>query len=210
MTHMKSLLAALLLSLALPACVPVIATGVGVGVAATVDRRSYGTQVEDSSIETRLSGRISDAIGPAAKIGVTSYNRIVLLSGQVPTEADKARAASLVTLPQHDIRGVFNELEVKPRASFSTQSQDTYVTSKVKARLLDIQGGIGARTKVVTETGTVFLLGIMTQEEADQVSNVTATTTGVSRVVRLFEIVSADTARQLDNAAPPAAASATK
>ena len=100
---------------------------------------------------------------------------------------------------------------MKPRASFSTQSQDTYVTSKVKARLLDIQGGIGARTKVVTETGTVFLMGLMTQDEADQVSNVTATTTGVSRVVRLFEIVSPETARQLDNATPPpAAASAAK
>ncbi|WP_341676173.1 BON domain-containing protein [Niveibacterium sp. SC-1] len=207
---MKSLLAALLLSLALPACVPVIATGVGVGVAATVDRRSYGTQVEDSTIETRLSGHIQDTIGAASKISVTSYNRIVLLTGQVPTEADKTRATSLVSLPQHDIRGIYNELEVKPRASFSTQSQDTYVTSKVKARLLDIQGGIGARTKVVTETGTVFLMGLMTQQEADQVSSVTATTTGVTRVVRLFEIVSPETARQLDNAAPPAAASAAK
>lgn len=194
----RTVILALALASTLSACIPVLATGVGVGVAATIDRRTYGNQIEDSSIESRLASRINEKLGSWGRISVTSFNRIVLISGEVPTEAAKLEAAQQVASLPNQVRTVHNELTVSPRASLGRQSEDTFITSKVKTRLLESKVVSGAQVKVITESGTVFLMGILTQRESDEATQVAATTTGVKKVVRLTEIVSEDQARALD------------
>lgn len=195
----SKLVFALALSASLSACIPVIATGVGVGVAATVDRRSYGVQIEDSSIETRLASRISEKLGSWGRVSVTSFNRVVLLSGEVPSETAKQEAAAQVSTLPYQVRTVHNEIQVASKASLSRQSEDTFVTSKVKTRLLESKAVSASQVKVVTESGTVFLMGVLTQAECDAATQIAATTTGVRRVVRLAEIITPEQARALDN-----------
>jgi osmotically-inducible protein OsmY len=194
----RTVILALALASTLSACIPVLATGVGVGVAATIDRRTYGNQIEDGSIESRLASRINEKLGSWGRISVTSFNRIVLISGEVPSEAAKLEAAQQVATLPNQVRTVHNELTVSPRASLGRQSEDTFITSKVKTRLLESKVVSGAQVKVITESGTVFLMGILTQRESDEATQVAATTTGVKKVVRLTEIVSEDQARALD------------
>lgn len=195
----SKLVLALALSASLSACIPVIATGVGVGVAATVDRRSYGVQIEDSSIETRLASRISEKLGSWGRVSVTSFNRVVLLSGEVPSETAKQEAAAQVSTLPYQVRTVHNEIQVASKASLTRQSEDTFVTSKVKTRLLESKAVSASQVKVVTESGTVFLMGVLTQAECDAATQIAATTTGVRRVVRLAEIITPEQARALDN-----------
>lgn len=195
----KHILAAALLAASLPGCIPVIATGAAVGVTSTIDRRSYGTQIEDNTIETRLSSQLSNNLIGSARTSVTSYNRIVLITGQVPTEDWKTRASQLVSTIQNPVRGVYNELTVGPKVSLSTQTSDTYLTSAVKTRLLNAKGVSGNQVKVVTENSVVYLMGILTQSEANVASAVAAATSGVARVVMLAEIITPAQAKQLDH-----------
>ncbi len=203
----KYIVMAAVLTTSLPGCIPIVATGAAVGVTSTIDRRSYGTQIEDSTIETRLSNQLSNNLIGAARTSVTSFNRIVLITGQVPTEDWKNRAGQLVSTIQNPVRGVYNELAVGPRVPFSTQTSDTYLTSAVKTRLLNAKGVSGNQVKVVTENSVVYLMGVLTQSEANVASAVAAATGGVARVVMLAEIVSSEQAKQLDhpeqNAQPP-------
>ncbi len=194
----KTILTAALLAVSLPGCIPLVATGAAVGVTSTIDRRSYGTQIEDSTIETRLSNQISANLIGAARASVTSYNRIVLLTGQVPNEDSKTRAGQLISAIQNPVRGVHNEIVVGPNVSVATQTSDTYLTSAVKTRLLGANGVSGNQLKVVTENSVVYLMGILTQSEANIASNIAATTSGVVRVVMLAEIISPAQAKQLD------------
>lgn len=197
----RTLVLAIAASLSLNACIPVIATGVGVSVAATVDRRTYGNQIEDGSIETRLNSRIANKLGPSAHVSATSYNRVVLISGEVPSEGAKQEAADQIATLPNEIRSVHNELVIGPRASISRQSEDTFITSKVKARLLESRTVAGHHVKVITESGTVFLMGVLTQPESEAAAAIAATTTGVRKVVKLFEIVSPEQIQKLDNPA---------
>lgn len=197
----RTLVLAIAATLSLNACIPVIATGVGVSVAATVDRRTYGNQIEDSSIETRLNSRIANKLGPSAHVSATSYNRVVLISGEVPSEGAKQEAADQIATLPNELRGVHNELVVGPRASISRQSEDTFITSKVKTRLLESRAVAGHHVKVITESGTVFLMGVLTQQESEAAAAIAATTTGVRKVVKLFEIISAEQVQKLDNPA---------
>ncbi len=196
-----SLLAALLLGAAvLPAlqgCVPVVAAGVTTGVLATLDRRSVGTQTEDESIEWKSSSRVNEKLGDKVHINFTSFNRRVLLTGEVPSAEAKAEAESIVVgVP--NVLGVYNELVVGPVTSFSDRSNDSYVTSKIKSRSVDSGKYNPVHVKVVTEAGVAFLLGMVTQPEADSAINVARTTAGVKKVVNLLEIITPAKARELD------------
>ncbi|GAA5185690.1 hypothetical protein GCM10025771_42200 [Niveibacterium umoris] len=197
----RRILSAAALLLAIQGCVPIVATGVGVGVTATLDRRSYGTQVEDSTIETKGSSAISNKLGPAARVSVTSYNRVVLLSGEVPDAAAKAEAERQLASIPNPARSVHNELVIGPRASFSTQSNDLLITSSVKARLVETKEISSIHVKVVVESGICYLMGMLTPREIEVATYVASTTSGVIRVVRVFETLTPEQAKQLDSAA---------
>ena len=159
------------------------------------DRRTGGTQIEDQSIELKSGGRLREAIGEKGHINVTSYDRIVLLSGEVPTEADKAAAEKAV----RDIEGVsnvVNELEVGPDSTLSTRSSDTVITTRVKSALIDAKDVQASAVKVVTERGNVYLMGRVTEREATRAAEIARAQPSVLKVVRVFEIL---TEEQLSN-----------
>lgn len=182
---------------ALQGCFTMVAAGVTTGVLATVDRRSLGTQTEDESIEWKASARVSEKLGDKAHVNFTSFNRKVLLSGEVPTADAKAEAETIVS-GVANVQGVYNELTVGPVSSYSNRSNDSFITSKVKSRSVDSGKFNPVHVKVVTEAGTVFLLGMVTQTEADAAINVARTTAGVKRVVNLLEIITPAKAREID------------
>ena len=184
---------------ALQGCFPMVATGITSGVLATVDRRSLGTQTEDESIEWKASARVSEKLGDKTHANFTSFNRKVLITGEVPTGEDKAEAERIVSSVAN-VQGVYNELTVGPTSSFTDRSNDSFVTSKVKSRSVDSGKFNPVHVKVVTEAGTAFLLGMVTQPEADSAINVARTTAGVKRVVNLLEIITPAKARELDRA----------
>lgn len=188
----------------LQACVPVVATGVATGVTATVDRRSYGAQVEDTNLELKIFNTLRERLGNKASIGVTSYNRWVLLTGQVQDEATRAEAIRLASA-ETNVRRVFSETTIAASPTLGAYSNDAFVTTKVKARLLDTHGISASNVKVVTETGTTYLMGLLTEREAELATRITATTAGVQKVIQVFEIISDEDARRL---APPPAQSA--
>ncbi len=197
----KNLLAALLIGAtvlpALQGCFPAVVAGVGTGVSATLDRRSLGTQTEDESIEWKAGSRVGDKLKDRGHFNFTSYNRKVLLTGEVASEDVKAEAERIVTgVP--NVLGVHNELVVGPSSSFTDRSNDAFITSKVKSRSVDSGKFNPVHVKVVTEAGTVFLLGLVTQAEADSAINVARTTAGVKKVVPLMEIITPAKARELD------------
>lgn len=184
----KPLLLALLLS-SLPllhGCFPVVATGVGTGVLMADDRRTSGIYVEDQGIELKAANRISEQFGSNTHVNVTSYNLSVLLTGEAPDEAARTRVAE-VAKGVPSVRQVFNELALGAPSSFGERSNDTYLTTKVKARMVDAQKFHANHVKVVTEAGTVYLMGLVKRVEADAATDIASSTTGVKRVVRLFE-----------------------
>lgn len=194
-------LACLALLPALTACVPVAAVGVGAGVLALSDRRPTETYIGDEAIEARTANRINESFGNNTHVNATSYNRVVLLSGEVPTEAAKAEVEK-ITLGVPNVRAITNELVVAAVTSFSSRGNDSYVTSKVKARFIEHNKFAPNHVKVVTEAGTVYLLGMVTQRESDAAVEIARTTGGVLKVVRVFEIISEEDARRLDNRPP--------
>ncbi|MBL8470238.1 MAG: BON domain-containing protein [Rhodocyclaceae bacterium] len=181
----------------LAGCFPVVATGVASGALMIADRRSTGAYVDDEAIEWKVEDKIKARFGDRAHVNATSYNRTVLLTGEVPDQAARDEAGRLAG-EISNVKGIVNELRATGVSSLSERSNDTYITSKVKARFLDSQRFSVNAVKVVTEAGVCYLLGIVTQGEADAATEVARTTSGVLKVVRVFEIVSGDTARQLD------------
>lgn len=200
----KLIVATALISLALPAlqgCVPAVATGVGAGALMIVDRRAGETYLADEAIEIRSLNRISEKFGDKVHVNVTSYNMKVLLTGEVPDAGIKdelEKAVAGVT----NVKGVTNEMQVGGISSFSARSNDTYITSKVKARFIDANKFQVNHVKVVTEAGTVFLLGLVTRKEAEDAAEIARTTAGVKKVVRIFEYIEFKDAQRLDNRPP--------
>ena len=197
----KLLLATTLLALALPAlqgCVPAVATGVGAGALMIVDRRNAETYLADEAIEIRSFNRINEKFGDKVHINVTSYNLKVLLTGEVPDEGIKAELEKAVA-GIANVKGVVNEAQVGAVSGFQARSNDTYITSKMKARFIDANKFQANHVKVVTEAGTVFLLGLVTRKEADEAAEIARTTAGVKKVVRVFEYVEIREAQRLDN-----------
>ncbi len=170
----------------LSGCFPIVAAGAGMGVLMAEDRRTAGTYLLDEEIELKAGNRIHDEDGKKAHVIVTSFNRRVLLTGQVPDDATRSKAAEIARgVP--NVREVQNELTLGAATSFSDRASDSYLTAKVKARFLDDKRFNAHQVKVVTEAGTVFLMGLVKREEAEAAAEVAARTSGVSKVVKVFE-----------------------
>jgi osmotically-inducible protein OsmY len=183
----RALSALVAAAFALQGCVPVV---IGAGGAAAYssleDRRTTGTQIEDESIEVRASNRVSDRFGGSVHVNVTSYNRIALLSGEVPDERTKAEAEKIVrAVPT--VRDLTNDLQVSGISSLASRGNDSYLTLKVRGRLLDTKALSQVHIKVVTESGVVYLMGLVTQTEADEAVEIARNTGGVRKVVKVFE-----------------------
>ena len=173
----------------LSACAPLVVGGAAVGTALVAsDRRTSGTQLEDEGIELRAVGRINDSLGSRVHVNVTSYNRQVLLTGEVPSAQDKQLIEQIVSRVEN-VRSIVNELAVMEPSSLGSRSSDLVVTSKVKAALIDAADLQASAYKVVTERGVVHLMGRVTQREADRGAEVARAVGGVKRVVRVFEVI---------------------
>ena len=168
-------------------CVPVLIAGAAGGAAmVATDRRSAGAQVDDESIELKIITQAGSEFGERIHLNVTSYNGIVLLTGEVP---DQAALTSIGNLAKNTekVRVVHNEMVVGPNSDFSARSNDTYITSKVKTRMLEANKFPPNVVKVVTERSVVYLMGIVSKEEGDAAAEIAATTAGVARVVKFFQ-----------------------
>lgn len=190
------------LSSLLGACVPLVVGGAAVGGAVVAtDRRTSGAQLEDQGIELRAIGRINDNLGTRVHVNVTSYNRQVLLSGEVPSAQDKQLVEQIVSRVDN-VRSVVNELAVLGASSLTQRSSDALITGKVKAAMVDSKDLFANPVKVVTERGVVYLMGRVTQREAGRATEIARSSGGVQKVVRLFEIISEEELRRTLPQAP--------
>jgi osmotically-inducible protein OsmY len=173
----------------LSACAPLVLGGAAVGTMVAIDRRTSGAQLEDEGIELRAASRLRDALGDRGHITVNSYNRQVLLTGEVPSEADKQNAEQVVSRVEN-VKGIVNDLGVMGNSSLTQRSADTLTTGKVKASLVDDKQLSANAFRVITERGTTYLMGRVTQREADRATAIARSVNGVQRVVRVFEVIS--------------------
>ena len=179
----------------LQGCIALLGAGAVAGGLSLNDRRTGGTQVEDQAIELKSGGRLREAIGEGSHINVTSYNRIALLTGEVPTDADKASAEKAIAGIE-GVTNVVNELEVGANSTLSTRSSDTVITTRVKSALIDAKDIQSSAIKVVTERGNVYLMGRVSEREATRAADIARSQPSVLKVVRVFEIL---TEEQLAN-----------
>jgi osmotically-inducible protein OsmY len=179
-------------------CIPVIVGGTGMAVAMVSDRRSSGAYVEDESIEWKSVKRIEDALGDKVHVNATAFNRKLLLTGEAFNEASRDEAGRIAAAVEN-VKEVVNELRVAPTSTLSARSNDSYISSQVKARFVPQKAFRVQQVKVVTEASTVYLMGLVTQREGDAATEVARTTSGVQKVVRVFEYISEDEAKRLDN-----------
>jgi len=187
MTRFLSLVAILSLAGALGGCAAVVVgAGAAAGYSAYEDRRSTGTQVDDQRIESRASSAIDQRFGWKVHVNVTSYNRQVLITGEVPDAVTHAEVEKLVSAVP-GVRTLANELTIGPLTSLAARSGDTVVTSNVKTRFLGAKNFNPVHVKVVTEAKVVFLMGMVTEVEANAASEIARTTDGVKKVVKVFE-----------------------
>ena len=193
----------------LAGCFTLAATGVALGALAVIDRRTIGAQTEDQAIELKSIDALS-TLQDKSGIAVTSFNRRVLLTGQVLSEAEKQQAAAAIA-GISNVRSVYNELAVAGKASLQVAASDTTITTRVKTSLLRDPLVPGNSVKVKTESSIVYLMGLVTYEEAQRAAEIASTTPGVARVVTVFEIISQAEAESLEQAprdAPPPAGGA--
>ena len=185
-----ALAAALAATTLLGACAPLLVGGAMAGTALMVtDRRTSGTQVEDQAIELKALTRVREAIGERGHVVTTSYNRLVLLTGEVPSEADKAAVEQAIAKIEN-VRTIVNELAVMGSTSLTSRSNDAILTSKVKASFVDAKDLFANAFKVVTERGTVHLMGRVTEREATRATDIARGVSGVQKVVRVLEVIS--------------------
>lgn len=173
---------------ALSGCAPLVVGGAVMGGMVATDRRTSGAQLDDEGIELRSANRLREALGERGHVNVTSYNRQVLVTGEVPTAQDRQLVEKTVA-GVDNVRTIVNELAVMGNSSLTQRSSDTLVTGQVKATLIDAQDIFASSFKVVTERGTVYLMGRVTQREADRATELTRGVNGVQRVVRVLEII---------------------
>jgi osmotically-inducible protein OsmY len=190
--YSRALFIALALSstVLLQGCVAMVAGGAATGVAVAHDHRSAGAIVDDQGIEIKAYSTLKSdrEIYKQAHVSVTSYNGIVLVTGEAPTEALRKRIGELVSKVDK-VRRVHNEVALAAPSSMVARSNDTYLTSKVKTRMIGTKGFDSTRVKVVTEGGVVYLMGLVTRKEADIATDIARQTDGVQRVVKIFEYV---------------------
>lgn len=181
----------------LSACAPLVLGGAAMGTALVAsDRRSSGTQLEDQTIEMRASSRIREQLGGRANAYVNSYNRQVLLTGEVQNDAAKAQAESIVS-GVDNVRTIVNELQVINSPGFSQRTSDTLITGRVKAGFVDARDIPTTAIKVTTHNNVVYLMGRVTAKEAERATHVARNVDGVQRVVRVFEVMSEEDLKRL-------------
>ncbi|MDP5238148.1 BON domain-containing protein [Uliginosibacterium sp. 31-16] len=199
-TSLRTLVTILSAAALLQACVPLAVVGVGTGVTSTLDRRTYGEQIMDREIEVKFNRSFPKDLEARTAAQATSFNRWVLLTGQAIDASSRSEVENLAR-GLANVREVFNEISIGYPASFSSRNNDSFLTTKVKARLFDSPYISGHHVKVVTESGIVYLLGEVTAGEAQAATEVARNTSGVQKVVSMFEVISPERAKQL-NALP--------
>jgi osmotically-inducible protein OsmY len=180
----------------LSACAPLLFSGAAVGALMVTDRRTSGAQIEDEGIELRSASRIREILVDRAHVNIASYNRQVLLTGEVPTAQDKQLVEQTVSRVDN-VRAIVNELAVMGNTTLTQRSSDSLITGKVKAAMVDAKDLFANAFKVVTERGTTYLMGRVSQREADRATEIARATSGVQKVVRIFETVSDEELKRL-------------
>lgn len=184
------LLAGLAAATLMSACAPLLVGSAVVGTSMVVtDRRTSGTQLEDQAIELKAKTRVREAVGERGHVNITSYNRTVLLTGEVAADVDKVAVEQAVAKIE-GVRTVVNELAVMGSSSIASRSNDAVLTSKVKASYIDAKDVFANAIKVTTERGTVYLMGRVTEREANRASDIARGVAGVQKVVKVFEVIS--------------------
>lgn len=171
------------------ACAPLVLGGAVGGAFMATDRRTSGTQVEDKGIEIKAANRIRSALGERGHVSVNSYNRVVLLTGETASDADK-QAAEQAAAQTENVKSVVNELAVMGNSSLTSRSNDILLQTKVKASLVDARDVMSNAFKLVVERGEVFLMGMVTEREANRASEIASTVSGVQKVVKVLHIIS--------------------
>jgi osmotically-inducible protein OsmY len=208
MMNIRTLILLAALAPVLAGCFGAAAVGVGAGALSYADRRLTEVQLTDEGIEIRAVNRVAEKYGDRVHLNVTSYNRTVLLTGEVPDAATRADIEKLVS-GVANVKAISNELQVAGVSSLTSRSNDVFITSKVKARFIDANRFAANHVKVITENSVVYLMGLVTQAESAAAVEIARTTGGVQKVVRVFEVISEEEARRLSPQAPaqqPAAA----
>jgi osmotically-inducible protein OsmY len=186
----RKFLGLIVLACAVPAlqgCFPLAVTGVGAAAVMVSDRRTTGTYIEDEAIEWKVIGKVRDRFRNA-HVNAVSFNRRVLLTGEAPDEEAKKQIEEAVRSIDN-VKDVVNELQVAGASSLASRGNDALVTSNVKARMVNNGKFSPVHVKVVTEAGAVFLMGLVSVQEGDAAVEIARTTSGVSRVVKVFEYV---------------------
>ena len=182
-------------------CVPLVIGGAAFGGLMAADRRTTGTQVEDEGIELRAINRITAEHGDRVHINVTSYNRQVLITGEVPT-LEAGKAIETLVGDVGNVLSVVNDVAVMPSSSLAQRSSDTFITGKVRARLVDAKDISATAIKVVTERNVVYLMGLVTEREAARATSIAQGVDGVRKVVRTFEILTEEQLIRITNPPP--------
>ena len=180
----------------LQGCVEMAVGSAVVGTLAATDRRTFGAQTEDKAILFKGETRVPKIVGNAGHVNVTSFNRKVLLTGEVRDEAMKAAVEREVANIE-GVQSIVNDLEIAPVTSFSARSNDSQITGKVKAAFVDAKDLYANSIKVVTERGTVYLMGRVTQREGNLAADVARGVSGVKKVVKVFEYITEDELKQM-------------
>jgi osmotically-inducible protein OsmY len=196
----KAILCAALLT-SLSGCVEMMVGGAVMGAVATADRRTLGAQTEDKTITVKAELRVPKIAGPDAHVNIASFNRQVLLTGEVRDAAAKATVEREVRTIE-GVQSIANELEIAGPSSYTSRSSDALITTKVKASLVDMKTISAVSFKVVTERGTVFLMGRVTQREGQVAADVARGVSGVQRVVKIFEYLTEDELRAMQPPKP--------
>jgi osmotically-inducible protein OsmY len=170
-------------------CIPLAITGVVATTQIATDRRTTGAQLDDELIEDKAAAQIAERMKSDIHVNVTSYNGIVLLTGEVPTAGSKNDIGQIVrSMPK--VRSTQDELVIGPTSDISARTNDTFITSKVKTRFVETNKFQISHVKVVTERSVVYLMGVVRRDEADAAAEIARTTSGVQRVVKVFEYIS--------------------
>ena len=186
----------------LSACAPVVLGSAAMGVLVATDRRTSGAQLEDEGIQLRAAGRIRESVGDRVHVNVTSYNRQVLLTGEVPTAQDKQLVEQIVSRVEN-VRAIVNELGVMCNSTLTQRSSDSLTTGRVKAAMVDAKDIFANSFKVITERGTTYLMGRVTQREANRATDITRGTSGVQKVVRVLEVITEEELQRTLPQEPP-------
>jgi osmotically-inducible protein OsmY len=198
-----ALIGALVASTTLSGCAALLVGGAVVGGSLLAsDRRSSGTQLDDQAIELKANSRVRDLLGDRGHVNVTSYNRLVLLTGEVPSETDRTNIEQAVARIDN-VKSVVNELAAMTASSLSNRSNDALITSKVKATLVDAGDISSNAVKVLTERGTVYLMGRVTEREAERASDLSRSISGVQKVVKVLEVITDAELGEIDPKAVP-------